>query len=109
MPKAKLIRQGDVLVMPCKAIPASAVQVEDEGGRLILAYGESTGHSHSIALHPRIAMFRDDASGGRLYIKNDVPAALTHQEHSTLEIAPGMHEIRVQRTMKSGAARRVAD
>lgn len=105
----QIIRQGDVLVIPCEKIPATAAPVEAENGRLILARGEATGHHHSIALHPRIAMFRDDASGGRLYIKNDVPAPLEHQEHTALTIQPGTHEVRIQRTVHSGMARRVAD
>ncbi len=109
MSKATIIRQGDVLVVPCAAIPSNAKVVDAESGRLILARGESTGHHHSIALHPRIAMFRDDASGGTLFIKNDVPAALDHQEHKTLTIQPGVHEVRIQRTVQSGLARRVAD
>jgi urease beta subunit len=104
-----IIRQGDVLVVPCKAIPAAATLVEAEAGRLILARGEATGHHHSVALHPRIAMFRDDASGGRLFIKADEAVSLEHQEHTALTIAPGKYEVRIQRTVQSGMARRVAD
>jgi hypothetical protein len=64
-----------------------------------LARGEATGHHHSIALHPRIAMFRDDGSGGSLFLKvKDEPVLLEHQEHSALKIAPGEYEVRIQRT-----------
>jgi hypothetical protein len=108
-PKNQILRQGDVLIMPCAQIPATATPVAAERGRLILARGEATGHHHSVALHPRIAMFRDDASGGTLYIKNEIPAPLTHQEHSALTIMPGTHEVRIQRTVQTGVARRVTD
>ena len=104
-----MIRQGDVLVLPCKTVPPAAVPVEAENGRLILARGEATGHHHSIALSPRIAMFRDDGGGGGLYLDVKEPVALDHQEHSTLTVAPGLHQVRIQRTVQSGMARRVAD
>jgi urease beta subunit len=107
--KQTIVRQGDVLVVPCKAIPVAARAVEAEGGRLILARGEATGHHHSVALNPRIAMFRDDASGGKLFIKADEAMSLEHQEHSALTIAPGNYEVRIQRTVQSGMARRVTD
>lgn len=109
MTKQTIIRQGDVLVVPVKRIPVSAVPHAPEGNRYVLAHGESTGHSHSVALHPRIAMFRDDASGGGLFIKADEAAQLEHQEHSALTIAPGTYQVRIQRTVQSGMARRVAD
>ncbi len=104
-----MLRQGDVLIVPVNAVPAGLSVVEAEAGRLILARGEATGHHHSIALNPRICMFRDDASGGRLYIKADAPVALDHQEHTALQIAPGAYEVRIQRTVQTGVARRVAD
>ncbi len=107
--KQTIIRQGDVLVIPCKAIPAGLPHVDAENGRLILARGEATGHHHSIALNPRIAMFRDDASGGRLYLKADEPVSLEHQEHTALAISPGAYEVRIQRTVQIGVARRVVD
>ena len=109
MSKQKIVRQGDVLVVPCKEIPAGLATVQPEAGRLILARGEATGHHHSIAFRQRVAMFRDDASGGRLYVCADEPVSLEHQEHTALTIAPGNYEVRIQRTVQTGVARRVAD
>jgi pyruvoyl-dependent arginine decarboxylase (PvlArgDC) len=109
MTKPTIIRQGDVLVLPCATIPAAARAVDAEAGRLILARGEATGHHHSIALNPRICMFRDDGAGGSLYLKADTAVSLEHQEHHALNIAPGTYEVRIQRTVQTGVARRVAD
>ncbi len=109
MTKPTIIRQGDVLLLPCKQIPTGLPEAVPENGRLILARGEATGHHHSLALSNRVTMFRDDASGGTLYLQADAPVSLEHQEHRALTVAPGRYEVRIQRTVQSGLARRVAD
>jgi hypothetical protein len=45
--KPTLVRQGDVPIV-ATTIPAGAVPVKRDGGRVILAYGEVTGHAHAI-------------------------------------------------------------
>lgn len=107
---SKAIRQGDVLVVPVAALPKSAQRAAPEAGRLILARGEATGHHHSIAMSDRVAMFREDGSGGGLFLSvTEAPIALEHQEHSALTIAPGKYAVRIQRTFQAGMARRVSD
>ena len=91
-----MIRQGDILVVPCDTIPQT-VAAQAEAGRLILARGEATGHHHSIAMSDRVQMFREDGSGGGLFLIVGAPVALEHQEHAALTIAPGRHEVRRQR------------
>ena len=104
------IRQGDVLLVPVKALPKSLRPVEAEAGRVILARGEATGHHHSFALSERVALFREDGSGGGLFLSvSGAPAALEHQEHSTLAIPVGKWEVRGQREYSPEAIRRVAD
>lgn len=106
---SKAIRQGDILVIPCPTIPASALPVAPQNGRLIVALGEATGHHHSFPIGPRIALFRDDVGGGALYLKASAPVALEHQEHSALVIDKGTHRVINQRTFAAGMARRVVD
>lgn len=104
------IRQGDVLILPCKEIPASAVSVDSESGRLIVARGEATGHHHSFPWARGATLFRDDGAGsGAQFVKVENPVALEHQEHSALTLQPGLYEVRIQRTMANGLVRRVAD
>jgi hypothetical protein len=38
-----MYRQGDVLLIPEDAVPASATKVAREGQRIVLALGEATG------------------------------------------------------------------
>jgi hypothetical protein len=103
-------RQRDVLLIRVPQHRAAS-PVAPEDGRLVLAHGEVTGHHHSFALADRIALFREDGSGGGLFLSvgGDAPAKLEHQEHSTIPIAPGTYRALRQRTFHAGMARRVAD
>ena len=56
MPKQTMFRQGDVLLLPVSAIPAAATPRQAVDGLLTLAYGEKTGHHHSIAASPSVAL-----------------------------------------------------
>ena len=46
----KSIRQGDVLLQLQKvaSIPAGAEEIKKDGNRIVLAYGDVTGHAHAI-------------------------------------------------------------
>lgn len=106
----KFIRQGDVMAYPITDLPEGLKPAQAENGRMILAHGEVTGHHHSFAMTDRVAMFREDGSGGGLFMFANGPVALEHQEHSTLTIKPGAWEVRRQRTLSaSGQIQRVAD
>jgi hypothetical protein len=105
------IRQGDVLITPCKEIPSSAKVADAESGRLIVARGEATGHHHSFPWQRGATLFRDDGagSGGAQFVRVEDAVALEHQEHSALTVEPGKYEVRIQRTFQSGMVRQVAD
>ncbi len=93
MTKRIAIRQGDVLVVSGAQIPA-VVPVPPENGRVILAHGEHTGHHHSFGHSREVALFREDGSGGGLFLSvTGTPMPLEHQEHSALIVAPGVHEV----------------
>jgi hypothetical protein len=99
--------QGDVLLIASEAIPTSAKEVPSDGV-VTVAFGEATGHHHSI-YSDRVKMFREDGSGGGLFILAESPVDLTHQEHDTIKLPVGTYEIRLQRTLRSGLVRRVED
>ena len=47
--KPTIIRQGDVILVPVKALPEGCIHIEPEGGRaFVLAFGEKTGHQHAL-------------------------------------------------------------
>lgn len=95
-----IIRQGDVLLLPVAKAPAKRVPVEAENGRVVLAHGEATGHHHSFALSDRVALFREDGSGGGLFLSVSGAA---------LAVPPGDYKVIRQRTYEAGMARRVED
>lgn len=107
-----MYRQGDVLLAPVKALPKSAVAEKDggwENGRLVLMHGEVTGHAHAF-YGGRVTRFRDDAAGASYVVVENAPAALKHEEHSTVDLPPGVYALppQLEYDLMEGA-RQVAD
>jgi hypothetical protein len=104
-----MFRQGDVLIVPIAKLPAGLKPVEREHGRLVLAYGEVTGHAHAIR-DKRAALFRDPKLAAIfMHVSGDGPVALDHQEHDTIHIPPGDYQVIRQREYTPDAIRDVAD
>lgn len=104
-----MYRQGDVMLVPHSG-PITGKPVPREGGAVILAHGEVTGHSH--AFHERhVRMFRDTGMpmGGGLVVIKGARAHLTHQEHATIAVPPGNYRLVRQREYSPEAIRMVAD
>lgn len=106
------IRQGDVYVRPVKARTRNGKAVLDQG-RVILAYGEVTGHAHEVVgveteiETPPAQLFEEP--DGRRFLFVDRPCTLTHQEHGPIALAPGCYEVIRQREYAPDAIRNVAD
>lgn len=118
-----MVRQGDVLLVREDGIPKGK-EIASEGGRLILATGETSFHCHAV-----------DAKKARLYElarqETDVLAALdrcleiiettlvrvestqsrAHQDerHTPIELPPGTYRVRVMREYDPSMIRSVAD
>lgn len=110
-PSRSIYRQGDVLLVPCSGVPAEAVPQSIQNGRVVLAEGERTGHAHTM-LADRVAFFREDGagSGGYLRVGGADPVALNHEEHATVEVAPGNYRVIQQREYQpQSRPRRVSD
>jgi len=103
-------RQGDILLIPIGKIPTNAEAVRREHGKLILAHGEVTGHHHAFAVDVRNVELVTKEGAEQLYLMvHGVSAPLTHQEHATIDVAPGVYEVRRQREYSPEAIRNVAD
>lgn len=107
--KRTMYRQGDVLVLRVDSIPAGGKPVERENGRIVLAHGEVTGHSHAIP--SRDARFTAVVAAGaeRRFLDAKKPVKLLHEEHGEIIIARGTYEVVIQREYEPGAIRNVAD
>ena len=101
--KAQQFRQGDVLLIPAKMPQgAKAVAAQD---RIILAYGEATGHHHSLKASVGNLFERE----AQRYLRMDIDAPLEHQEHGPILIPKGTYKVIIQREYSPEAIRNVAD
>lgn len=123
------IRQGDVLLKPVASLPAGLTTVPLDKGRIVLAYGEVTGHAHAISDHgqvtrgigPAAAAEIVDATiarikarlwqgqNGERYLEVTEPVSLTHEEHTAHTIPPGIYQVPAQVEYTPAELRRVAD
>lgn len=100
------MRQGDVFLEKVGGIPDGAKPVPNDQGRVILAYGEVTGHAH--ALQPDAA-FLFEAPTGERFLRVVKETDLTHEEHAPVHLTPGLYIVRQQREYFPGEVRLVAD
>lgn len=94
----KLLRQGDIIiefgvdfdVSECTELP------RDSQDRIVLAYGEVTGHAHAVLdKHVRCVQNSDG-----VYLINDVadmPIVIEHEEHKAITVPAGVRVARVHR------------
>jgi len=98
-------RQGDVYLTRVKALPKGAKPKERDAGRIVLAYGEVTGHAH--AIHDTEALLYD--FGEEMYLEADGTVTLRHEEHAPVKIEKGLYKVTRQREYSPEAIRNVAD
>jgi hypothetical protein len=91
-------RQGDVLLIKLSETDTCALRLRERArptkGRLILARGEATGHSHSVdgataSLH--------ELRFGERHLAVWAPTELTHEEHAPIRVDPGFYRVIRQR------------
>lgn len=103
------VRQGDVLIERIAALPGNVTKLKREGGRVILAHGEVTGHTHAIS-DPHADLYSAVDQGDVTFLEiRDAVAALQHDEHSTIALEPGVYRVTRQREYSPQEIRRVAD
>ena len=100
-------RQGDVGIDIINAIPKRAKREKKD--RVVLAYGEITGHCHEIATDDleKIELY---SLKGKMYlsVKED-GVRVTHQEHDVALLPIGNYEIVHQREYSPEELRNVLD
>ena len=99
-------RQGDVFLREVPGVPEGAKPVRRDNGRIVLAYGEVTGHAHAIAdPGAELVITEDDVR----FLLAEAEVALRHEEHATITIPPGAYEVVQQREYTPTEIRNVAD
>jgi hypothetical protein len=107
--KQMQFRQGDVLITKVRSIPKAATEKARDAGRIVLAYGEVTGHAHAIADETATLFSLLDDGKEELYLQADGTVTLRHEEHAPIEIPGGAWKVTRQREYSPEAIRNVAD
>lgn len=89
----KQYRQGDVFITKVDSIPAGAKPQEKTENRVVLEYGEVTGHAHAIAADEATIYIE----GARRFLEVCAKATLRHEEHGPIELEQGVYEFNRQR------------
>lgn len=102
-------RQGDICIIPVEGkAPAGIKPIEADNGRIILAYGEVTGHAHALPVADVELYETADAVDRLLRVRSQV-TTLTHEEHAPITLTHGDYIVRRQREYAPEALRLVAD
>jgi hypothetical protein len=84
-----MYRQGDILLVKVNNVALeSAMRLEAEDGKLILAVGEATGHHHYVSSSDA-SMF---AYSEEVYLQVTKPTQLKHQEHEAIALDIGIYK-----------------
>jgi hypothetical protein len=100
-------RQGDVFVVSCDTPKEALTELKPDKGRVILAYGEVTGHAH--ALSPKHVKLYDVKGWVERLLVVTKATALMHEEHGRIELPPGNYKVRIQKEYHPEEIRNVAD
>jgi len=113
MAKQKIYRQGDVLVVALdefpKGVDSSKMKKYNHADQLVLAYGETTGHHHTVVGNSKVAEALKEEYGEDIFFELDKPSALTHDEHDTVELPAGKYQKVQQQEYSPDAYRDVRD
>lgn len=115
-------RQGDVFLERVADIPADVWAVckivPRDDKRVVLAYGEVTGHAHAIS-DERAELYESLKDGSRWLIIRKVETwqteegttavELRHEEHAPIMLEPGVYKVVRQREYTPSTPRWVAD
>ena len=125
----KIFRQGDVLLIKVSELPKKVKNVTPKD-RIVLAYGEVTGHAHAIYPEKSLDLTVLDKVKQRFAANDTQPmrlkaklwdggaerflqviekTALRHEEHLPIPLDPGVYKVVRQREYDPVRERMVAD
>lgn len=86
------VYQGDIGFIPASraGVKGGLTPVQPQGDRLIVAYGEVTGHHHSF---PATCGTISLDEGGTMWCTIDQLTHVEHQEHGPITLEPGFYRV----------------
>jgi len=104
----KQARQGDVFIEEASiTIDNDFEQIPKDAGRIILAYGEATGHAH--AIKDTSSLYFKNKKTSKIYLVVNNPTEITHEEHKEIPLKPSIYEVIRQVEYTPEEIRYVAD
>lgn len=104
----ELYRQGDVMIARINEVPADLTAVPRDNGRVVLAYGEVTGHAHVVEGDCEL-LAADVEELEERFLRVEQEARVVHDEHDTIVLPPGDYRVTGQREYTPEKIVRVAD
>lgn len=102
----QIYRQGDILLVKVDKLPADVKPVKRDAGRIVLAYGEVTGHAHAITA-TRVKFL--EAPDGARFLSSDTAFTVAHEEHAAVKVSAGTFRVIRQREYAPDRIRTIAD
>lgn len=104
-------RQGDILIVRIGELPEGVRPLPRDRGRIVLAYGEATGHAHAIADPGAdlLAGSTDTNVEERFLQIVSASVTLAHEEHAPITLPRGSYRVVRQREYTPDAVRPVED
>ena len=97
-----MYRQGDVLLVTVDVMPSDEARPRPrDGGRLILARGEATGHAHAVS-SPLAELLEEPEGDLLLRVHPGGPVELTHEQHGPIPLPAGVYRVIRQRQYSPG-------
>lgn len=107
----KSVRQVDVCLIRIEKLPAGCIEAPPDGDRVVLAYGERTGHSHAVygvtAEQPNVRLW---SAGAERFLQVLTHCEVLHEEHGAAPLEPGIYQLPGQyEHTEENEVRQVAD
>ncbi len=93
----RIYRQGDVLLLSIATVPGRIKAVPRDAGRIVLAWGEVTGHAHAIRDREADLFSAPETQDRFLRVVAASGVELQHDEHETITLPSGCYVVRRQR------------
>lgn len=99
-------RQGDLLIVRDDTVEINLPEQKTECGRIVLAYGEVTGHAH-VFDSDAVMYAQEVGEGGVLVVNRE--GKLVHEEHAPINLDKGKYRVIRQREYRRGEIVNVLD
>jgi hypothetical protein len=86
-------RQGDVFLERVDALPKSELTEIKTQGRVVLAYGEVTGHAHAIYPEAGVLPAKLWDAGAERFLQVMSATTIQHEEHGAIPLTPGVYRV----------------